>query len=187
MISSFLFCTSPSVSPVHESSPQNTLGPLVTPRSSTCCGVCSLSNKAHFQIELSISHIQGSDNTQADAISRNQLPLFLSQVPEAEPSPRPMSPALVALSTGLDFARLGTVVQELFSSRLANSTLRSYRSGTTKYYNSCTSYKVPALPATERVVCFFVAKLYLDGVAGSLVKTYVLGRNTLFSDRYGFW
>ena len=52
---------------------------------------CLFFIKAHFQIELSISHIQGSDNTQADAISRNQLPLFLSQVPEAEPSPRPMS------------------------------------------------------------------------------------------------
>ena len=50
-----------------------------------------------FQIELSISHIQDSDNTQADGISRNQLPLFFSQVPEAEPSSRSMNPALVAL------------------------------------------------------------------------------------------
>ena len=58
---------------------------------------CLFFIKAHFQVELSISHIQGSDNTQADAISRNQLPLFFSQVPEAEPSPRPMNPALVAL------------------------------------------------------------------------------------------
>ena len=58
---------------------------------------CLFFIKAQFQIELSISHIQDSDNTQADTISCDQLPQFFSQVPEAEPSSRPMNPALVAL------------------------------------------------------------------------------------------
>ena len=48
-------------------------------------------------MDLSISHIQGSNNSQADAISRDQLSLFFSQVPEAEPLPTPVNSALVAL------------------------------------------------------------------------------------------
>ena len=76
-------------------------------------------------------------------------------------------------ATRLDFASLGSTVQELFSAGLANSTLKSYKSGSTRYCNFCAAYKVPAFPATEKVVCSFVAKLYLEGVAGNSMKTYL--------------
>lgn len=45
---------------------------------------------AHFQISLRAVHIPGVHNTAADAISRDNLILFHSQVSEARPSPSPL-------------------------------------------------------------------------------------------------
>ena len=42
-------------------------------------------------------HIQGKLNVAADALSRNNLPLFFSQAHRADPRPTPVSPHLVAL------------------------------------------------------------------------------------------
>ena len=50
---------------------------------------------------------------------------------------------------------------------------RFQRLGSTRCCNFCAAYEVPAFPATEKVVHSFVAKLYLEGVAGGLMKTYL--------------
>lgn len=76
-------------------------------------------------------------------------------------------------AAGLDIAGLGPVVQELFSSGLAKSTQKSYKSGTARYTNFCMKFEELTFLATARVVCCFVARLFLDGVAGSSIKTYL--------------
>ena len=58
---------------------------------------CLFFIKAHFQMEIKVSHIPGIKNTQADAISRDLLGVFFSQVPAASPSPTSVSPPLLAL------------------------------------------------------------------------------------------
>ena len=58
---------------------------------------CLFFIKAHFQMEVKVSHIPGAENTQADAISRDLLPVFFSQVPTASPSPAVVSAPLLAL------------------------------------------------------------------------------------------
>ena len=42
---------------------------------------------AHFEFIVKAAHIPGKQNIAADAISRNNLVLFHSQIPEANPQP----------------------------------------------------------------------------------------------------
>ena len=46
---------------------------------------------ARHDIAVVAEHIQGKLNTAADALSRNNLPLFLSSIPQADPSPTTVS------------------------------------------------------------------------------------------------
>ena len=48
---------------------------------------CSSFITAKFNINLFASHIRGSDNTLADALSRKNTDYFLANFPQAQPSP----------------------------------------------------------------------------------------------------
>ena len=48
---------------------------------------CLFFIKAHFQIEVRVSHIPRAKNVQANAISHDLLSVFFSQVPAANPRP----------------------------------------------------------------------------------------------------
>ena len=52
---------------------------------------------AHFEFILKAAHIPGKLNIAAHAISRNNLPLFHSQVPEANPLPSGIPQAVESL------------------------------------------------------------------------------------------
>lgn len=52
---------------------------------------------AKLEFELVASHIKGSDNTLADALSRDNLPMFRSLHPQAAPEPTPIPEALLDL------------------------------------------------------------------------------------------
>ena len=54
---------------------------------------------AYFNFWFSASHIAGKRNTGADALSRNNCTLFLSQVPEAAQTPVKVPPQLTSLLT----------------------------------------------------------------------------------------
>ena len=75
--------------------------------------------------------------------------------------------------TGLDLVTLGQTVQELFSAGLAQSTVKSYRSCFNRYAKFCMDRGMTPFPVVEKIVCCFVASLYLEGLAGSSVKPYL--------------
>ena len=52
---------------------------------------------AAWDISLYSCHIPGALNTVADAISRDNIPLLFSKVPDADPHPTPISAELVEL------------------------------------------------------------------------------------------
>ena len=52
---------------------------------------------ARFNLLISASHLAGVDNTLADALSRDNLPLFLHCRPQAHKLPSPIPPALLEL------------------------------------------------------------------------------------------
>ena len=48
-------------------------------------------------LHVTISHIAGTDNGPADSLSRDNVPLFLSQVPQAPPVPETLPNDLLRL------------------------------------------------------------------------------------------
>jgi len=52
---------------------------------------------ARFDFWFSAAHIPGQLNSKADAISRNRLDLFFSEIPQAASTPTPVSQSLVRL------------------------------------------------------------------------------------------
>ena len=61
---------------------------------------------AQFDILTSDTHIAGSDDCLADALSRNNLPLFFKKHPQAEDHPSLTAGSSGPLSTGLDISLL---------------------------------------------------------------------------------
>ena len=64
-------------------------------------------------------------------------------------------------------------VSGLFGAGLAPSTARTYRSGYSRYLNFCERAHLTPLPASERVLCLFVAFLVEERVAHSTIKCYL--------------
>ncbi len=91
------------------------------------------------------------------------------------PLPHPSTPVGTAGGgpPGLDVSILVPTVQELFSSGLAASTQRAYRSGSNRYLTFCTKFKVSPFPVCERSLSFFVAFLYGEGLMAGTVKCYL--------------
>ena len=56
---------------------------------------CLSFTSATYEFHLSASHIKGADNILADALSRDNLPLFHPLRPQAEPFPTPVPTALL--------------------------------------------------------------------------------------------
>ena len=50
---------------------------------------------AHYQLKVVAAHVPGKDNEAADALSRNNLSLFSSVVPQRQPHPSPIPAALL--------------------------------------------------------------------------------------------
>ena len=69
----------------------------------------------------------------------------------------------------LDVCYLHTVVQQLFSAGLAESTKSTYRAGSNRYIKLCGEAGLSAYPAMERTLSLFVASLYIDSLAGIYV------------------
>lgn len=58
---------------------------------------CQALVTARCNFIFSSSHIRGQDNILADALSRNNSTLFLSNYPQAQPCPTPLPPTLLSL------------------------------------------------------------------------------------------
>ncbi len=84
--------------------------------------------EAKWQFHLFCQHIQGRDNTAADALSRNRLTLFHDVYPQAKEEPTDI-PAAVLDQARLDLRGLNKSVDRFFREDLAPSTARTYGAG----------------------------------------------------------
>ena len=109
-------------------------------------------------------------------MSRNNLPLFFSKVPEASPSPRPLPTSLVDLLVNQQPDWTSPAWIQLFknsSAGIALSTRKVYRSGNSRYERFCLAYNLQAYPTSEKALTHFVATLYKDGLTAGTVKSYL--------------
>ena len=73
----------------------------------------------------------------------------------------------------MDLAELDKLVEKFFSKGLAESTQRTYKCGQRKYLEFCKLGGFIAVPATETVLCSFVAKIAEAGIKHRTIKVYL--------------
>ena len=127
--------------------------------------------KARFNIVLYAIHLPGKQNEAADALSRDNLPLFFEQVPQAEKKTTAVPPGTVrtanAPSTRLDLGRLEESMCVYFSKGIAASKQPTYKSGKNQL---CEKASVTPLPVCEKQLCSFVAHLANEGLKFRTIK-----------------
>ena len=98
-------------------------------------------------------HIPSPTNIVVDAISRNNMGIFQSQVPKVVT----MAPARIPPISGqspnpavprLDISRLFPVVQEVTAAGIASSIRKVYRTGEGRYSKFCAQVSLPDYPTT---------------------------------------
>ena len=67
------------------------------------------------------------------------------------------------------------LVQKYFVKGLAESTTRTYSCGQRRFLSFCQAAGLPATPASEGVLCRFVASLASEGLKHRSIKTYLAG------------
>ena len=121
-----------------------------------------------------VLHVEGRLNVAADALSRDNLSLFRYHVPDAHPSPTQGAGGVAGNSAArLDLQKLEETVQFYFTKGLAQSTLRTYRSGKDRYLKFCSQAILNPLPVSEQVLCSFVSHLAQQGLKHRTIKVYL--------------
>ena len=100
-------------------------------------------------IHTTAKHLPGTQNTSADALSRNKLPLFFSLNPQASPVSSHCTPRTtvtgVQHSATVDIAELGASVELFLHNCIAPTTRAAYRSAQRRYERFCDKYGVSPL------------------------------------------
>ena len=124
---------------------------------------------AFFKFNYSTQHVPRVLNTAANALSRDDLTLFFSLVPQTPRYTLPLPPARVnhRFATRLGLDDLDISVRSLIGCGIAKSTLASYESGKRRYLAFCTQFSLPPLPVSESTPCRFVAALHSDKLSFS--------------------
>ena len=118
--------------------------------------------------------------TRADALSRNNLPLFTSlhtqvgQQPTANSHPRAPSLPTNCVQTKLDITTLDQAVDHYFLNGLAASTQKSYRFAKRRYLQFCQPRGLVPVPDSEHQLCMqFVAFLAIEKLCRNTIKCYL--------------
>lgn len=80
---------------------------------------------------------------------------------------------MAVVNSGLDIAELDKTAGSLFTKGIAESTQRTYKSGQTRFLNFCALGNFTAVPVTETVLCYFVARLSNEGLKHRTIKVYL--------------
>ena len=132
---------------------------------------------AIVDIITTAQHLPGVQNTSADALSHNNLKLFLSlsiSNPSHHPSRTPGA-GVQQVST-MDLANLDGAVELFLNSCVAASTHSAYKSAQRWYIAFCTQFGVASpYPLQEHTLCRYVAYLAQQGLKHRTIKAYLLG------------
>ena len=82
---------------------------------------CLFFIEAHFNLQLSAAYISTGDNDIADDLSRNKMGAFRSKMPQADPDPTPIPPALPRLLLDPQMDWVSLTWTSLFSSIISTA------------------------------------------------------------------
>ena len=128
---------------------------------------CLYFYSALFQFEFSAEHIPGVQNVAADALSRDNLVLFSSLLPQATQVQIPAS--------RLGISELDQCVQGFFANGLAPATWTAYHSFANRYLGFCAEFRLIPLPLSQDTITRFVAYLARSGLTNQSIRSYLAG------------
>ena len=117
---------------------------------------------AYYQLYLDPVHLPGKYNEEADALSRDTLPVSAAQL-RGERSSYPR-PGVSDRQCGAGNSRLGVSNMDsrasyYFTQGLAGASIRTYQSGVNRFLRYCQSNNCVCAPVSEVVLCGFVSSL----------------------------
>lgn len=132
---------------------------------------------ALFQFHHTIEHVPGVLNVAADALSRNNLPLFFSLLTGLSFSganPGHRSPPCTQARLGISC--MGHTVRQYFANALAPSSLSCYGTAARRYFMFCVRrVGSPPFPISQEVLIRFVAYLAESGLSHATISAYLSG------------
>jgi len=132
---------------------------------------------AKWQCRLVAENLPRTQSTMADALSRNNLLLFCSLLPQAASQPTRIPPALryscFWCLARLDLATLDKLVDQSLANGLAPSTRRVYGTRINKYVELCRILKQPCCPASELLLCRYIVYLARNNISHNTIKVYL--------------
>ena len=144
---------------------------------------CLLFFLAQWDMMFVYSHIPGTDDCAADALSRNSLSSFQSLESEAEADPTPTYSSAWCTIPRTGQGGLCGPIQIYFMMGLAESTHKLYATGVHRFTRVCTAAGLTVVPASEGALCHFAATLAEEGLC---IKSYMAGvRHLHISEGYG--
>ena len=135
---------------------------------------CLFFVESQFNFRITAAHVNGSINTAADMLSRNNIANFFSSFPQVSPIPTPIPlPALdILLDTNADWPSLHWA-ERYFAKSLSTASQRSYTAGTKRYLDFCSSFSLSPFPVSEVNLSSFVSFLADQGLKHKTLKCYL--------------
>ena len=119
------------------------------------------------------SHIAGSTNSTADALSRLVLSAEFLHSLQLDPAPALWKPGLLRWLEEPQWTSYNwRALLPSWRTELASSTCRTYASGQKSYFSFCSRARLAPLPSRESILCLFVAWLAASGVSFATIKVY---------------
>ena len=135
---------------------------------------CLFFVEAQFNFRITAAHINGSINTAADMLSRNNIANFISSFPQVSPIPTSSS---TGHTTGhqcrLAIPPLVKSAERYFAKSLSTASQRSYAAGTKRYLDFCSSFSLSPFPFSEVNLSSFVSFLADQGLKHQTLKCYL--------------
>ena len=116
----------------------------------------------HLLLNLRATHIAGINNSSADAISRNNLQVFLAANPTYRQQGTDSDSRAAVENPSLNSNRLVVkqperIADNLIKNSIAENTRKSYATGQSLYLSFCEHYNLRPLPASEQQLVLFAA------------------------------
>lgn len=130
---------------------------------------------AKFNLLISAVHLAGTANGLADALSRNNLPAFISNYPQASPRATPVPEALVNLLVGTKPDWTSPHWSSTFNSIFNQPCPKAHRtySAHRRYVDFCSRSGHQLFPASESVLCQYVSFLGHEKLKHKTIKSYL--------------